>query len=51
MVDNWLDQVDNYDEVKIKKLYRDFLRGTVVRAVSKSEGGSTTVEYVKPDGT
>ena len=51
MVDNWLDQVDNYDEVKIKKLYRDFLRGTVGRAVSKSEGGSTTVEYVKPDGT
>ena len=51
MVDNWLDQVDNGDEVKIKKLYRDFLRGTVVRAVSKSEGGSTTVEYVKPDGT
>ena len=52
MVDNWLDQVDNYEEVKIKKLYRDFLRGgMVVRAVSKSKDGSTTVEYVKPDGT
>lgn len=52
MVDNWLDQVNNYEEVKIKKLYRDFLRGgMVVRAVSKSKDGSTTVEYVKPDGT
>jgi hypothetical protein len=51
MVDKWLDQVDGED-VRINAPYKDSLRGgMLVRAISKSKDGDTTVEYVKKDGT